>query len=84
MCTGSFPFVKDIRTPLPEFKRIMGQSPKLTFPEDIQIDPELKDLMTKLITHNEKDRINWDQFFQHPFVQKSLQSVIKYSFFCSK
>ena len=33
-------------------------------------DKDLKDLIEKLIVVNEEKRMNWDQYFSHPFFKK--------------
>ena len=42
------------------------------FPKNIEIDEDLKDLILKLVTHYEKDRLSWKEFFSHPYVIQSL------------
>ncbi|KAL7719642.1 Protein kinase domain containing protein [Entamoeba marina] len=55
------------------FFQEMANRADLKFPDSIPIDETLKDLMRKLITHEESQRIGWKEFFEHPFVSSSLQ-----------
>ena len=70
MITKKYPFGD---TSFEFFSNMRNENP-LKFPIGMKIDKEMKDLMKKLITHHEKDRLSWENFFEHPFVKRSLKS----------
>ena len=50
----------------------MQNKAQLVFPDDIPIESELKDLISHLITHEERERSSWKQFFDHPYVVRVM------------
>ncbi|EMD46016.1 myosin light chain kinase, putative [Entamoeba histolytica KU27] len=51
----------------------MAKRSSLKFPNTIIIEKSLKDLMIRLITHEENERIGWKEFFLHPYVRQCLE-----------
>ena len=49
------------------------QTTEVKFPTNVQLSPPLIDLLTHLLQRNPRDRITFQQFFQHPFVQESMK-----------
>ncbi|BFU25527.1 protein kinase domain containing protein [Entamoeba histolytica HM-1:IMSS-B] len=68
LATNQFPFSDDKDV----FLEKMRREEPLQFPPDVIIDPMLKDLICHLITHKEADRCSWEEFFQHPYVQRAV------------
>ncbi|KAL4484341.1 hypothetical protein ABPG72_006452 [Tetrahymena utriculariae] len=56
--------------------RILSQP--LTFPENVQIIPELKELLRKMITIDEEQRISWDEIFLHPLLNEEYEFYSKF------
>ena len=69
LATYQFPFGDEKET----FFRNMSNQTPLTFPDNIMIDEQLKDLISHLITYNEDDRLSWEECFKHPYVVMSMQ-----------
>ena len=68
MATKDFPFT---RNKLSIVEAIKEEKP-WKLPENIKIDEELHDLLKKLITFNEEERLTWDEFYEHPFVKRAI------------
>ncbi|ELP92196.1 mitogen-activated protein kinase kinase, putative [Entamoeba invadens IP1] len=68
LCTKAWPFgcQKD------SFFEGMTLRKSVQFPPSVFIEEYLKDLMCKLITHEESQRIGWKEYFVHPYVQICL------------
>ena len=64
MATFEFPFTNN---PTYFWKCIRKKVP-CQIPDSVEIDEDLEDLILGLVTHYEKDRLSWSQFFSHPFV----------------
>ncbi|KAL4439378.1 hypothetical protein ABPG74_017041 [Tetrahymena malaccensis] len=56
--------------------RILSQP--LTFPENVQIIPELKELLRKMMTIDEEQRISWDEIFLHPLLNEEYEFYTKF------
>ena len=54
------------------FLENMSQRRNVYFPENIPINPLLKELMINLITHDENQRMDWNEFFQHQYIQQCI------------
>ena len=50
---------------------------KVTFPENIEIDKELIDLINHLLTFTSEERYSWDEFFNHPYVREAMEEIDK-------
>lgn len=69
MATKEYPFTSDCSL---FYEMILSQT-MWKIPKGIEIDDELHDLLRKLITFEEEERISWEQFFEHPFVKKAMK-----------
>ena len=50
---------------------------KPTYPENIEIDDELIDLLNHLLTFTSEERYSWDEYFKHPYVIKAIEKAKK-------
>ena len=46
---------------------------KITLPKDIKLTEECKDLLFKLLKKNPDERISWDDFFNHPWLNSKFK-----------
>lgn len=44
----------------------------LTFPTNVKVDPELKELLSRMVTIDEDQRISWDEIFLHPLLNDDV------------
>jgi serine/threonine protein kinase len=47
------------------------QSGRVSFPSEVHISSEMKDLLVRCLRYEERDRLSWDDVFAHPAVKKS-------------
>lgn len=45
----------------------------IKLPDDIYVSPDCKDLLFKLLKKEPEDRISWDDFFNHPWLQSEFK-----------
>ena len=69
MATKTLPFSYDTN----HFENCMRDRVKVSIPEDMNIHPDLADLLIHLITHTEEERYDWNEFFNHKYVKESME-----------
>ena len=42
---------------------------KITLPPDVKVSPACMNLITMLLVHEADSRIEWKNFFEHPFIK---------------
>ena len=72
MATFQYPFTDDPQ----QFPVLMRALVPCELPEDVEIDEDLEDLIYGLVTHHERDRLSWREFFDHPYVQRAISSKL--------
>ncbi|KAL4451137.1 hypothetical protein ABPG74_021459 [Tetrahymena malaccensis] len=76
MLYGKPPFTAHSIISLTEnIKKMVGSGP-YQLPAYPPIAQEAKDILVKMLMYNEKDRISWDEIFNHPILQKHLQKKV--------
>jgi len=68
MVTGNPPYCA--RNHLELIKKLMRE--EFRFPSYLAISPECKELITRLLTKDPEDRINWDDFFHHVWLRPTI------------
>ena len=74
MATFAFPFTDNPET----FEFSIQNRTPIFFPTDVVIDPDLVLLIQNLVTHEEKDRYNWKELFNNPYVKESMNFAQNY------
>ena len=71
MATKTYPFGRNKEQLAASF----GNNLKVTYPENIEIDKDLIDLMNHLITLTSEERYSWDEFFNHCYVKRAMNKI---------
>jgi len=71
MLTGRVPFAAQTHYQL--FEKIKSQ--EVAIPIDLNISDECRDLLLRLLKKTPTDRISFEEFFHHPFLQRSSPST---------
>ena len=80
LLTGKTPFTANNHMELLE--NIEKQ--KIYFPSHIKISHDARDLLVRLLNKNSKERITWDQLFNHPWLSTNISnSIMKSNIYAS-
>lgn len=77
MLYGKTPFnAHSIVSLMENIKKLVGSGGKYVLPTFPPVAPEIKDILQRMLKYAEKDRISWDEIFNHSLLQKHLQKKL--------